>query len=89
MEGPTGALGPGPCPSGHPGELGVTGVFEWDVLVEYRGKDDAREVHNTAAAKFFIDRDGNRLGVRGPGNSDGEYYIPLSDVLYFLKWSGL
>lgn len=79
-----GRLGPGPCPKG-PGERGEPGILESDVLVEYRGSDGQREIHNTAGARLFVDPSRNRLGVRGPGSSDGEYYVPLSEVLALLK----
>lgn len=84
-EGVEGRLGPGPCPSGHPGAPGEPGIPEEDVLVEYRGTQDGREVHNTASAKLFVDRARNRLGVRGAAPMDGICYVPLSQVLEFLK----
>lgn len=61
---------------------------ETDTLLEYRGKDGDRDIHNTSQAKLFVDRENNRLGIRDP-NGDGLTYVPLSDVLELLKRTAL
>lgn len=64
------------------------GAIEADTLVEYRGKDGNKDVHNTTQAKLFVDREKNRIGVRDP-QGNGLTYVPLSDVLDLLKKTAL
>lgn len=57
--------------------------LETQVLVEYRGSENGRAVHNTSSQILFVDKTKNRIGIKDIYG--GHVYVPLSDVLDLLK----
>lgn len=78
-------IGPGPCPSGPPGDPGVQGipaVFERDVDITSVTADGRSEV----AGILYLDRSRGEIGIR---MATGRVFIPLDQVLSLLRRSVL
>lgn len=73
------------CDPGPKGAPGPTGIPEAEVLMEFRDRKDGVDVIEKFRAKLFVDRERNRLGVMPIDGHRSELYMPLSDMLSFLK----